>query len=435
MAVMGILSKQLICYNAHVYSRSVLPNGLRVITVPMEHVKSVTVLVMVGTGSRYETKGTNGISHFLEHLVFKGTKKRPTSKEIFALLDSVGAAHNAFTGRDHTGFYVKVAAKHLELALDILSDVILRPLFDPVEMTKERGVITEEINMYDDEPQAIVGRLFSKLVFPDSPLGWRIEGSKENVAAITRDQVVNYVAKMYHSGSMVVGVSGKIGGKDLLSKYFSGVPKGERNAFVPFVEKQEKAAVAVHFKETDQAHIVLGWPSLPLRHPDRYALALLNTIFGGNTSSRLFLEVREKRGLAYYVGSGNDSFLDAGILGVGAGLAINKIDEAIKVVLEQSALLSAKAPFASELRRAKDYFAGRMVLGLEDSFNQAMMYTVQELLEEEIETPEQVLAKVEKVTTADIQRVAKQIFLPKKLNLAVVGPFKDEGKFEKILKG
>ncbi|MBI4099944.1 insulinase family protein [Candidatus Microgenomates bacterium] len=416
------------------YSKTVLPNGLSVITVPMDGVKTVTVLVMVGTGSRYETKEVNGISHFLEHLVFKGTKKRPTSKEIFVALDSVGAAHNAFTGKDQTGFYVKVAAKHLELALDILSDVILNPLFDPAEIDKERGVITEEINMYDDEPQALVGRLFAKVCFPDNALGWRIEGTKENIAKINRDQVKSYAAQTYHSGSMVVGVAGQIAGKDLLSKYFTGVPRGEKNPFVPFVDKQKKPAVAVHFKKTDQAHIVLGLRSLPLSHPDRYALALLANIYGGNTSSRLFMEVREKRGLAYYVGAGNDSFWDTGILAVGAGLALSKIDEAIKVILEQSALMSAKPPRPDELRRAKDYFAGRMLLGLEDSFNQASMYVNQELLEEKIETPEEILAQVEKVTTEDILRVAGDIFVEKKLNLAIVGPFKDGGRFAKILK-
>lgn len=413
------------------YSKALLPNGLRVITVPMESVKSVSVLVGVATGSRYETKNINGISHFLEHLVFKGTKKRPTSKEIFALLDSVGAAHNAFTGKDNTGFYVKAPADNLELALDILSDVILNPIFAPLEIDKERGVIIEEINMYEDQPQALVGRVFDGLMFSNNPLGWKIEGSKEIISKISRDQVVNYVQQMYHSRSMVIGVAGKITDLSLIGKYFSQVPTGGVNNFIKFEDKQTKPAVAVHYKKTDQAHIVLGVRGFPLGHPDRFTMAVLANILGGNSSSRLFMEVREKRGLAYYVAAGTDEYHDTGVLAIGAGLGLDKIEEAIKVILGEIKDIRVTD---EELVRAKNYFKGRMVLQLEDTFRVASYYTSQELLENKIETPDEVLAKVDKVLAEDVQRVAKDIFVSQKLNLAVVGPFKEKEKFVKLLK-
>ncbi len=416
------------------YSKALLPNSLRVVTIPMESVKSVSVLVGVATGSRYEPKNINGISHFLEHLVFKGTKKRPTSKEIFALLDSVGAGHNAFTGKDTTGFYVKVAAEHLELALDILSDVILNPIFDAKEIDKERGVIIEEINMYEDQPQAIVSRVFDELIYPDNPLGWRVSGPKSVIAKITRDQVVDYAQRMYHSTSMVVGIAGQISDLSLVSKYFGQVPNGATNKFTKFEDSQTKPALAVHYKKTDQAHLVLGVRGLPLGHPDRFAMAVLANILGGNTSSRLFMEVREKRGLAYYVGAGTDEYHDTGVLAIGAGVALDKIEEALKVILGELGKFVEEAPFASELRRAKDFFKGRMVLQLEDTYRVASYYTSQEIVEHKIETPEEVLAKVDKVTIKDVQRLAKQIFVDQKLNLAIVGPFKDQEKFGKLLK-
>lgn len=416
------------------YSRTLLSNSLRVVTVPMAGVKSVTVLVMVGTGSRYETKNLNGISHFLEHLVFKGTKKRPTSGEIFSLLDGVGASHNAFTGRDHTGFYVKTAAKHLELALDVLSDVILNPVFDPRELEKERRVIVEEINMYEDEPQTLAGRVFGEMIFPNSPLGWRIEGLKENILRIDRQQVRDYVDKMYHSGSMVLGVAGKIGSLDLISKYFDRVPKGKKNNFLAFEGKQEEPRVRVHYKKTDQAHLILGLRALPFGHPDRFVLAVLANILGGNTSSRLFREVREKRGLAYYIGAGTEEYQDTGVLAVGAGVGLAAVSEAVRVIRGELNEFVAKPASAVELRRAKDYFAGRMLLRLEDTFNQAMMFASQELLEEKIETPEEILVQVEKVTAQDVQQLAKEIIMRQKFNLAIVGPFKDGEKFAKLLK-
>lgn len=408
---------------------------------PMESVKSVTALVMVATGSRYEVKKINGISHFLEHMIFKGTKRRPNSLAISSLVDSIGGAFNAFTSKDHTGFYIKAAAEHLDLVLDVLSDMLQNSLYDAKEMDKERGVIIEEINMYEDQPQALVGEYFEELLYGDSPVGWRIIGTKDNIQKITRQEMVNYVNRMYHSGSIVVGAAGAIGNKEsrkrvssLVEKYFGKIRKGTENEFESGSDQQKKAASLVHFKKTDQAHLCLGVRAYPLGHPDRYVLAMLANILGGNMSSRLFMEVREKRGLAYYVHSGTEEYHDRGYFVSQAGLRISALEDAIKVIVEQYALMSAKVVSTSELQRAKDYFKGRMVLRLEDSYSEAALYTTQEALEKKIETPEEIMEKVSRVTVKDIQRVAKDIFVNQRLNLAVVGPIKEEGKFQRLLK-
>lgn len=418
------------------YRKQTLPNGLRLITVPMESVKSVTALVMVAAGSRYEIKKLNGISHFLEHMIFKGTKKRPSSLAITSLIDGIGGAFNAFTSKDHTGFYVKAGASHLELVLDVLSDMLLNSLYDPVEMDKERGVIIEEINMYEDQPQALVGEYFEELLYGDSPIGRRVIGTKENIRSIARAEMADYVGKMYHSDSIVVGIAGKVGEKESgkVGEYFGRVPQGPENKFVPSPDSQKKPRSLVHFKETDQAHLCLGVRAYPLGHPDRYVLAVLANILGGSMSSRLFLEVREKRGLAYYVHSAVEEYHDRGYFVSQAGLRLSAIEEAIKIINQQYGLVTDKKVAPEELRRAKEFFKGRMVLRLEDSYNVVAMYTVQEVLEKKIETPEEILEKVEKVTAEDVQRVAKDIFVNQKLNLAVVGPFKDGGKFERLLR-
>lgn len=415
------------------YSKTLLPNGLRVITVPMESVKSVTVLVMVATGSRYESQKLNGVSHFLEHMIFKGTKKRPSSFAISSTIDGIGGSFNAFTGKEYTGFYVKAAAKHLELVLDVLSDMLLNSLYDQKELDRERGVIIEEINMHEDDPGSKVGDLFERVLFGNHPLGRKISGEKENIEKISCPDVVNYVSENYKSQSIVVGLAGNFN-KNLVSKYFNRVPKGKENIFEPFKILQKEPKVAVGYKKTDQANLVLGVPAYSLGHPDRYTLAVLGNILGGTMSSRLFIEVRAKRGLAYSISAGAEELHDTGFFAVSAGLRLSSLEEAIKVIIGEIGKIRDKNVEENELRRAKDCFAGRMLLSLEDSYRTAMFYTSQELLEKKVETPEEVLAMVEKVTAEDVQKVAKDIFVGQKLNLAVVGPFKSEEKFAKILR-
>ena len=427
---------------------------------------------MIEAGSRYETKKINGLSHFLEHMAFKGTKKRPNKLAISSLIDGIGGHFNAFTGKEYTGFYIKAESRHLELILDVLSDILTNSLFDTKEMDKERGVITEEINMYEDLPQERVGELFEKLLYGDHPLAWRVSGEKENIANVSRQELVNYAKNMYHSKSIVVGIAGNIlrhpgtseasdeqargfaariySGKKILSgsalqnddeislqhdvsKFFGSVPTGEENKFEKVLEKQSKPQSVVYPKKTDQAHLCIGVRSYDMNHPDRFSLSVLGTILGGNMSSRLFSEVREKRGLAYYINADNAEFYDTGYFVTQAGVNLSNTSEAIKVILEEFDKLRANPPSQKELRRAKDFARGKMALALEDSFRVASYYTSQELLKKKIETPEEVLEKIEKVTAEDIQRVAKDIFVNQKLNLAIIGPFTDKNKFDKLL--
>lgn len=411
------------------YKKIVLSNGLRVISIPMPSVKSVTALVMVEAGSRYETARTNGLSHFLEHMTFKGTKSRPNSLAISSLIDGIGGSFNAFTSKEATGFYVKAESRHLPLILDVLSDMLLNSLFDPLELNKERGVIIEEINMYEDQPFVRVGEYFEELLYGQSPLAWQVIGTKNNIKKITRQDMTDYVARMYHSKAMVVGIAGEldsIASLRSLQNDFGGVAKGGENKFAPAENKQVKPQSLIRFKKTDQAHLCLGTRAYSMNHPDRYALSVLSTILGGNMSSRLFLEIREKRGLAYSVHADCEEFHDCGYFVAQAGLRISDVEEAIKVILGEFDKIRANPPPLEELRRAKDYARGKMVLGLEDSFKVASFYTSQELLRKEIETPQEMLAKIEAVTAQDIQRVAKDIFRNQKLNLAVIGPFKEK---------
>lgn len=416
------------------FQKSTLKNGLRLITAPMPQVKSVTALVMVEAGSRYETAKTNGISHFLEHMTFKGTKSRPNSLAITSLIDSIGGAMNAFTSKEYTGFFIKADASHTELLLDVISDMLQNSLFDPKEMDKERGVIIEEINMYEDQPQARVGELFEELLYGKEPLGWRIIGSKNNINSITRDDMVAYVNKMYHAKSLVVGLAGNIeNGTDLVNKYFGSLSEGTENSYSAVKNHQTAPRSLIYYKKTDQAHLCLGVPAFPIKHPDRYVLSVLGNILGGNMSSRLFIEVREKRGLAYYVHSSPEEFHDVGYFMTQSGLKLDSVTDAIKVIIEQYNLLTAKKVSHEELQRAKDNAKGKMILAWEDSFKVASFYTSQELMEKKVETPEEVLEKINAVTEEDILRVAKQIFVSKNLNLALIGPFKDTEKYQKIL--
>ncbi len=415
------------------YTKSSLPNGVRVVSIPMPAVKTATALVMVEAGSRYETPQINGLSHFLEHMIFKGTKKRPNSLAISSLIDGIGGTFNAFTGKEYTGFYVKAESEHLPLILDVLSDMLLNSLYNREELDRERGVIIEEINMYEDQPQARVGEYFEELLYDGHPLSRQIVGTKKVIEKVTREDMVDYVNRMYHSGAIVIGLAGNLANPDV-EKYFKGVPKGSENTFEKVKENQTKPASLVHYKKTDQSHMSVGVRAYDMNHPDRYVLEVLGTILGGNMSSRRFIEVREKRGLAYYVHSDNEEFHDAGFFVTQAGIRLSNVQEALKVILGEYGKVRDIRVTPEELRRAKDYAKGRMALSLEDSFRVASFYAAQELLRKEIETPDDVLARIEKVTAEDVQRVAKDIFVNQKLNLAIIGPFKNPDQFSSLLK-
>lgn len=327
------------------YQLTNFDNGLKVITAPMKNTKAVTVLFLIGVGSRYEDRNLNGISHFLEHMVFKGTKKRPTVLDISMALDSVGASYNAFTAEEYTGFYVRAAAEHFDLALDIIFDVLYNAKFDPLEIEKEKGVIAEEINMYQDNPQIFIGELAKELFYGAQPLGMQVTGKKDTISQFKRADFINWRDRHYTPDNMVVVVAGgpstSLGTgpngdwKEKIKQSFDKLTISNQGSYQKIKENQVRPESLVLQKPTDQAHLVLGFRAIPRKDPRRPILKVLNNLFGENMSSRLFIEVREKRGLAYYVGSDDALFHDTGAFAVSAGVDINRTEDAVKVILDE----------------------------------------------------------------------------------------------------
>lgn len=405
--------------------------------------QSVTVLIMVGAGSRYEEKKINGISHFLEHMAFKGTGKRPSALAIASVIDGIGGEFNAFTSKDHTGYYIKAAKKHLPLLVDVLSDMLLHSKFDEKEIEKEKGVIIEEINMYEDTPMRHVGDIYENLLYGDTKLGRDIAGRKEVIKSVKREDFLSYMDRFYGPANTVVAISGGISGSDLkvpkgltliVNKYLG--KWGKKKVEVPELvdDKQVKPQVLVKFKDTQQAHLCLGVRSYHLTHTGRYKLGVLTSILGGGMSSRLFIEVREKRGLAYYVRSNNEQYKEVGNFVTQAGVDVTRIDDAIKVMLDEFQRVKEEKVSEEELNKAKEYLKGRFILELEDSRNVASLYTTSDLLEGKIKTPEEIMKKIDEVTDEDIRSVARDIFQQNTLNLAIIGPYKEEERFRKLLK-
>lgn len=421
------------------FHRKVLPNGVRVIIVPVLGVESATTLVMYGAGSRYEEKDHNGISHFLEHMAFKGTTNRPSAREISGLIDGIGAEFNAFTGKEYTGYYIKSATEHVNLCLDVLSDMLKNLLLDPSEIEREKGVITEEINLYEDTPMRNIGDIYESLLYGDTPLGWDTAGTPEIIQKLTRDDFVKYMGSLYSAHNMVVVVAGNVHVEDMhkqIEKYFGDVKKFPVKKFKPIHEKPKPYEIKIKHKKTEQAHFALGVRTVGLKDKkDRYPLELLASILGGGMSSRLFYEIRERRGLSYYVRTSADHYLDAGYLATYVGADPKRIDEAIKVVAEEYTKVSQKDEITKEeLEKAKEYTKGHFVLELEDTRSAAIMYASQEILQKELKNPPEIIEKIEKVTLEDIHRVAKEYLDTKLLSLAVIGNFEDPKRFEKLLK-
>ena len=417
-----------------------LSNGLRVLTIPMPQTKALTALVLVRTGSRYETPRINGVSHFLEHMMFKGTERRPATLDITRELDGVGAEFNAFTGKDHTGFYVKADAGHSTLALDILSDILLHSLFPKEEVEKERTVIVEEINMYEDNPMMSIDDEFEKLLFHSSSLGWLVSGTRKNILKdIAQSDIVRHYGQWYQPKNMLVVLSGSIA---------PGLDRIARRVFTPLRPSTAlgrpfrswngvlgRDRVRIKWKETEQVHVGLGAPSYPHRHKKLPALKALLVILGGNMSSRLFISVREKRGLAYMIRAGQTAYQDTGEIMIHAGLDKSRIEEALRVILEELTALCNTGVTDEELMRAKEYLAGQMALQLEDSSAVAQWYGRQHILLRSAEHPEQALKNIRRVTSRQVQEVARELFTPSRLHLAVIGPYKSPKPFKKILSG
>ena len=419
------------------FKKTTIKNGLRIITVPMESTQAVTVLVLVGTGSKYETKEINGVSHFLEHLFFKGTKKRPSPRSVAEPLDRVGGIFNAFTSEEYTGYFVKVDKNHLDLALDLVSDIYLNSLLSKKEIEKERGVIIEEINMYLDTPMIYISELWKKILYGDQPAGWEVAGTKETISKINREQILNYVKSQYVASNTVICIAGKISSTQAIDKireYFSKIKITKPKSKPPVVEKQKKPQILLFPKKTDQTHLALGVRAYNLFHPQKYTLELLGVILGGMMSSRLFEEIRTKLGIAYYVQTNVSIDPDTGFLVTQAGIDNANIKKAILIILKEYKKISQKRVPQNEIKKAKDCIKGKTALLLESSDAQASFYAGQELLEKKILTPEEIFGKIDKVSQLDILKVAKDIFQPQKLNLALIGPFEDKSKFQQLLK-
>jgi len=422
------------------YKRFALRNGLKVVVSPMPNLESATVTLWVKTGSRFEDAKINGISHFLEHMVFKGSKKRPTAKEVADAVDSIGSETNAGTSKDWTNFYIKAHAGHIEKAFDILSDIVLNPILKKEEIEREKGVIIEEIAMYEDTPMVRIGDIFEQLIFANTPLGRDIGGTPSTVKGITQDDFIRYRKRHYYAENMLLTVAGKIKVNEitkLAEKYFGELKEsgqGEKEAKIK--EGQRGPKLKLHSKKKEQAHFILGFRGNPRGYKGRFAEAVLSVILGGGMSSRLFMEVRERRGLAYAVKTSAERYQDTGYLASYAGVDVARVDEAIKVVLDQHyGLADGRYPIsASELNKAKEYLKGHMALALEDTKGVNEFFGESELFLKKIETLEEVFKAIDRVTIEDVVSEAKKLFVPKKLNLAIIGPYGDSGRFERLIK-
>jgi predicted Zn-dependent peptidase len=419
-----------------VFERQTLGNGLRMLTAPLPHAQSVACFVMLAAGSRYEHAENRGIAHFAEHMFFKGTERRPSSRELTTLIDGIGGEVTAFTSKEYTGYYVRCAGADRNTALDVLLDMLRHSKFDPEEIDREKGVILEEMNMYQDTPRDHIGTIYETLMFGDNPLGWETLGTKETIKSANRDTFREYIDEWYTPDRMVVGVSGMVGDDlgPMLEELLGDMsPNGRAKPAPADLDTSPGPHVHVHHKDADQAHLILGVPSYPIEHPDRYALQMLSAVLGSGMSSRLFLEVRERRGLAYYVHGMNHSYTDAGSLLAQAGVDLTRIDEAIKVIAEQFAGMAEETVGSDELEKSRSLIKGRFVLRTEGPQGLIMYGLNHEVLEGKALEPAELLAKIDEVTAEDVQRVARDLIANDKLRLAVIGPFDDDERFLNLL--
>ncbi len=418
------------------YKQRELDNGLRIVTVPKKGTRASVVLVLVKTGSKNEEKEKMGISHFLEHMLFKGTRKRPTPLSVAETLDKVGGSYNAFTSEDYTGYYAKVDMEKFDLALEWVSDIYLDSTIPEKEVGKEKGVISEEINMMYDNPMVYTQVLWQRLLYGDQPAGWDVAGTKESVGAITREDLVEYMSTQYSAKNTVIVLAGAIDHKKDFEKakdFFSGIGTKKPRKSPEVFEDQDSPKVNILKRDTDQAHMCLGVRGYHNDHPDRYVLEVLATLLGGMMSSRLFVRVREELGLAYYIQAAASSNPDTGYLVSASGLDTKNVEKGILAILDEFKKLRKESPGEDELQKAKDYIKGKIALKLESSDSLAFYYGEQTLLERSTLTPMELFKRVDSVTSDDILRVGKDLFVPEKLNLAMIGPFEEERKFEDLL--
>ena len=422
-----------------------LSSQLTVLRIPMPSIQSVTVLALVNAGSRYEPAKWWGISHFLEHMVFKGTEKYPDAQALSAAVDAVGARFNAFTSKEYTGYYVKAAANHLELALDVVSDMLLTPRLRQSDIDREKGVIIEEINMYRDMPAAHISNLFEEMMFNIETIGHEVIGTKETVSSLKVEDFAQYLHQWYGLRNVVLVLAGdeKVLRKEstltLIQKMFQKGDVETRQAedFRKHLDTKPITDKKLHVenRKTEQAHFVMGFPGLPREHALRHASTLLGVVLGGGMSSRLFNEVREKRGLCYYIHADTDFYHDTGVFGASAGVDPTRVDEAVKVTMDEfQAVVEGRKPITeAELQKAKDFVSGKFVLDLEDSESVAQYFGMKQLLLGKIETPAELLAKFTAVTMDQVREVAQRIIRPAETRFAIIGPFEQPDRFQKLL--
>jgi predicted Zn-dependent peptidase len=401
----------------------------------MPQAQSVSCFVMLAAGSRYETAESNGIAHFAEHMFFKGTERRPTARDISAEIDSIGGEFNAFTGKEITGYYVRCASESRDIALDVLVDMLRHSRFDAEEIEREKGVIAEEMNMYFDTPRDYISGVYDDLTFGDHPLGWDILGRKETVQGATRETFLEYLDRWYTAQRMVIGIAGAIGDAldEKLLELLGDLPEGGGGAPEPAGPTPNGARVKLHTKQSDQAHLCLGFRTHEINHPDRYVVDLLRVVLGGGMSSRLFTEVRERRGLAYYVLAMIQGYADTGSLYAQAGVDVKRVDEAVTTIVAELLNIAKEPVPPDELEKARAYSKGRFVLSLESPQGMNLFGLRREVIENVAPDPAEVLAGYEAVTAEDVQRVAQELITEDAIRLALIGPFDDADRFENLL--
>lgn len=423
-----------------------LKNGLSVILVDTEAFPTVTTLLLLGSGSRYENNKNNGVAHFFEHMAFKGSKKYPNSLLIASVIEGLGGMFNAFTAKDHTGYYIKATTDHFETLVDVLSDMVINPLLLEEEIEREKGVITEEINLYEDTPYRKVGELFESLLYKNNPLGYDITGSKKTVTSFTRKTFTDYIQQLYRPSNAVLVVAGGLNRVkrqassvkryiEIIEEKFGKWEDGQKASFTKVTEKQEKPELLIKYKKTEQAHFCLGFRAFSFQDNRKYVLSVLATILGGGMSSRLFTEVRERRGLCYYISTGRELYHDVGNFVTQAGVTNNleKIIESVQVVLGEHKKIAQGDVKEEELRNTKELLKGRFLLSLEDSSSVASYLGTRKLLQNSLDTPEEVIKNIMDVQIGDIVELAKELFKPERLNCAIIGPIEDDKALRKVL--
>jgi len=410
---------------------------MRIITVPTKNTRVVTVLVLVGTGSKHEEKNLSGISHFLEHMFFKKTKKRPSKIKIAEDMDSVGGLYNAFTTEECTGYYAKADSSKFSLVLDWVSDIYLNSLLPEEEVKKECNVIKEEINMYYDSPMHYCQILFQQLLYGDQPAGRDIAGTKKTVSSIKREDLLEYMISQYKAQNTVVVVAGNVKKKEAEKKVedaFSNIREGSPKKSLPVKEKQSKPEALVYHRDTDQTHLCFGARGFNSFHKYRFTQDIIAAILGGMMSSRLFIKIREELGLAYYVRTQAEDNPDTGVVFTRAGVDSSKAKQAIEVIKKEYERMKKESVSPKELAKAKEHLKGKLSIVLEPSDALAHFYGISELLEGRVRSLEEVFSKIDSISSKEIKEASKEIFRPENLNLAVVGPHKTKRPFEKLLK-